>query len=180
MAVVALVLASCGEEEPKPSYGLEYAEPVALPEGSTPKVKYVRRVNRICALKGTGINADVTEAVQEQFAAGRSGAEAFTLALADVFPLLEHSLQRAYAIPPPPGDRTDLEKFWGYVRQAFATSREYFDAYKAGDTEGLLRTGEALDQQEAANAFAKAYGIAKCTGFTDSRATQLGARLESG
>lgn len=179
-AAAAVFLASCGGKEDDVSGGLESAEPVTLAAGSTPKEEYVAKINAICALEDVGINKQVRRALKAQAAAGKSQADAFVGALADVFPLIEESFQRAYAIPPPPGDRDDLEQFFGYVKQSLGTSNEYFEAYEAGDTERLNQANERLDQQESANAFAKAYGIQECTGFTDSQATALETQVGPG
>ena len=188
IVIVAFALASCGDDADESgagqtragesSGGLEAAEPVALPEGSTPRAKYVKQVNDICALEGSGITAEIERAVAEEFSGGQSNAEAFTRAMADVFPLIEKHYQRIYSIPPPPGDREDLERFWGYAQKAFEASNDYFAAYEAGDTERMAEASKALHRQESANAFAKSYGIRDCTGFTDSEATQLGTELE--
>lgn len=178
LLALSFAIASCGEgEESAPSGGLEAASPVELPEGSTPKPQYVARVSSICRLKGIGINAEIRAALADQAAEGKSEAEAFNGAVAEVFPLIEEHMKTALSVPPPPGDRADLEQFWGYVVQGLELAEQLFAAFEAGDPEVLQATSSALDQQESANAFAQSYGIPACTGYTDSQATQLGDAL---
>jgi hypothetical protein len=142
-------------------------EAVSLAEGSTPKAEYVRRINDLCEIPRPVIER-VAESARTQLEAGATEDEAYRHAVGELVAFGRASFERAIEIPPPEGDRAELERYFETAFETFGIVEESLDATERGDLEAADVPDERLNAlSDEANSFAGSYGIVECQGLTD-------------